>query len=411
MNPSRYSKHLFPSVSKPNVFTGRSGLPHYGAVIASIGLTAFIGLLLDGSLADKNRFIIYLPAVLFSAWYGGFVPGVLAFLLGGIAGVIVYGLPVFNFNWSDSSNSLGLLLYFMAGGCMVFWVRAQENAHSQAAVKHHDLEREVLERTRIADQQSQLLIHEQHARAEADKSNAMKSQFVGMVAHELRTPLTLIKGFTSSMLAEDVIWEADDQHKFLQIIDEEADRLNELIDQLLDVTQMQAGKLRIHPLLYSFAEIISHTGSELEILAQNHQLILAISQDLPLIMADPQRLAQVLLNLVGNATKYSPPHTTITITAQQHASGIQVDVADEGAGIPLSQRTKVFEAYRQLDDGAVRSTKGSGLGLAICKGLVEAHGGTIWIGEQVAPGTLVSFMLPLSDSSPDPPVGKQKGCG
>jgi K+-sensing histidine kinase KdpD len=336
MNTSRYSKHLFLSVSIPSIFKWRGMLPDYGVVLASIGLTAFIGLLLDGSLADKNRFIIYLPAVLFSAWYGGFVPGVLAFLLGGIAGVLVYGVPVFSFNWAESSNSLGVLIYFVTGGCTVFWVRAQGNTHSQAAVKHQGLEQEVLERRWLAQQQGQLLMQEQHARAEADQSNAMKSQFVGIVAYELRTPLTLIKGFASSMLAEEVVWEAHDQHKFLQIIDEEADRLNDLIEQLLDVTQIQAGKLRIHPQVCSFAEIISHAESELNILAQNHRLILTISQDLPLIMADPQRLAQVLLNLVGNAAKYSPPHTTITVTAHQHASGIQVDVADEGSGIPLS---------------------------------------------------------------------------
>ncbi|MEO8607590.1 MAG: ATP-binding protein [Chloroflexota bacterium] len=399
MNPFPPSEPLTLSVSAPTIFKWRIALPHYGAAVASIAGTAFIRLLLDGSLEDKNRFIIYLPAVLFSAWYGGFVPGVLAFLMGGVAGVLVYGSPAFTFHWADPSNSLGLLLYFVAGGCIVFWVRAQSNIQYQTQVKQERLEGAVLERERAAEQHTQLLAHEQKARAEADKSNAMKSQFVGMVAHELRTPLTLIKGFASSMVADDVVWELDDQRKFLHIIDEEADRLNELIDQLLDLTQIQSGKMRVHTMWYSLGEIFAHAQSSMESLAQKHHLILNISKTLPIIMVDPQRLAQVLLNLVGNAAKYSPPDGTITVTAQIKGAEIQVDVADEGAGIPLPLRAMVFEAYRQVDDVIWRSIKGSGLGLAICKGLIEAHGGRIWVGDQATTGTIVSFTLPIADST------------
>jgi signal transduction histidine kinase len=399
MNPYPTSEPLATGMNTPVAFKRLATLPQYGAAIASIAATAFIRLLLDGSLEDKNRFIIYLPAVLLSAWYGGFAPGVLAFLLGGIAGILINVTPAFTFHWADASNSLGLLLYFVAGGCTLFWVRAQSNIQYQAEVRRRQLEAEVLERKRLVDHHAELLLREQAARAEADQSNAMKSQFVGMVAHELRTPLTLIKGFASSMVAADVVWEVADQHKFLHIIDEEADRLNDLIDQLLDLTQIQSGKLRIHALLYSLPEIIAHAKAGMESLAQNHRLTLTIPPELPDIMADPQRLSQVLLNLVGNAAKYAPPDTAITVTAREHEAGIQVDVEDEGPGIPPEQRANVFEAYRQLDDELWRSKKGSGLGLAICKGLIEAHGGVIWIGEKTPPGTVVSFTLPAASSS------------
>ncbi len=399
MNPLPPSEPLATGIYTPVAFKRLAALPHYGAAMVSIVGTAFVRLLLDGSLEDKNRFIIYLPAVLLSAWYGGFAPGVLAFLLGGIAGILINVTPAFTFHWADASNSLGLLLYFVAGGCTLFWVRAQSNIHYQAEVRRRQLEGEVMERKRLADHHAELLLREQAARAEADKSNAMKSQFVGMVAHELRTPLTLIKGFASSMVADDVVWAVEDQHKFLQIIDEEADRLNDLIDQLLDLTQIQSGKLHIHAMLHSFAETVAQAKAGLESLAQNHRLTLTIPGTLPDIMADPQRLAQVLLNLVGNAAKYSPPDTAITVTAQEHEAGIQVDVEDEGPGIPPEQRTIIFEAYRQLDDELWRSKKGSGLGLAICKGLIEAHGGVIWIGEKATPGTVVSFTLPAATSS------------
>jgi two-component system sensor histidine kinase KdpD len=397
MNPFLTSEQLSTSVSVPAAIQRRTVLSFYSAAAASITVTALIRLALDGALEDKNRFIIYLPAVMFSAWYGGFGPGVLAFFLGGIAGILVYISPAFTFNWADTSNSLGLLLYFAAGGCIVFLAQAHRSALNQAEIKQHQLEAEMLQRKQLADQHAQLLVREQAARSEADKSNAMKSQFVGMVAHELRTPLTLIKGFASSMLAEDVTWQAADQHHFINIIDEEADRLNDLVDQLLDLTQIQAGQLRIHTQQFSLPEVISNAQGELDSLAKNHRLTLALSPDLPLIWADPKRLAQVFLNLVGNAAKYSPPNTSITITAQKQGSGIQVDVADEGSGIPLQHRTRVFEAYRQLDDVKWQSSKGSGLGLAICKGLIEAHGGTIWIGEKATPGTIISFTLPGSE--------------
>lgn len=399
MNPFSSPEQLIVGASTPGAFKRRITLSHYGIAIVSILGTVVIRLLLDSSLEDKNRFIIYLPAVLFSAWYGGFVPGVLAFLLGGIAAIMIYVSPAFTFQWADTSNSLGLLLYFVAGGCIVFWARAQSNFQAQVVLKQQVLEGEVMERKRSAEQHALLLAHEQRARAEADKSNAMKSQFVGMVAHELRTPLTLIKGFASSMVAEDVVWALDDQHKFLHIIDEEADRLNELIDQLLDLTQIQSGKLHIHTLFYSLAEVFAHARSEMESLAQKHHLTVILPKDLPIIMADPQRLAQVLLNLVGNAAKYSPPDTSITITARMKGAVIQVDVADEGAGIPLEQRKMVFEAYRQVNDVIWRSIKGSGLGLAICKGLIEAHGGSIWVGAQDTPGTVISFTLPIAENT------------
>ena len=113
------------------------------------------------------------------------------------------------------------------------------------------------------------------------------------------------------------------------------------------------------------------------------------------LQADGERIAQVLINLVGNAAKYSPPQTTIAITARQADNVLQVDVADQGPGIPAQDRAHVFEAFEQLNHESTRRTGGAGLGLAICRGLIEAHGGRIWAQARPGPGTVISFTLPI----------------
>jgi signal transduction histidine kinase len=123
-------------------------------------------------------------------------------------------------------------------------------------------------------------------------------------------------------------------------------------------------------------------------------LVLKITPDLPSVSVDGQRIAQVLTNLAGNAAKYSPPGTRITISAYPIENAIQIDVADQGIGIPAKEREHVFEAFRQLENESSNRARGAGLGLAICKGLVEAHGGKIWIQERAEPGTVVSFTIP-----------------
>jgi signal transduction histidine kinase len=357
-------------------------------------------LLLDGILADTNLFMLYLAPVLLSAWYGGFSAGILAFVLGGIVAVVFDGSPALSFNSFDTARSVDLLLYLAVGGLIVFLPKSRRYTPDPASTNQRQLESEVMEGKRKAEISSHLLITEQHARVDAEKASALKTQFVAMVAHELRTPLTVIKGFSTSLLADDVTWTEEDKHQFLMIMDEEADKLNELVDQLLDLSQMQSGKLRIHVQEYALPEIFSLAYTDLETLAAKHQLIMDIPQDLPMIQADPMRLAQVLLNLVGNAAKYSPQNTSITVSAKSRNDSIQVDVADQGVGIPLKERKAVFEVFQQLDDVTGSFIKGSGLGLAICKGLVEAHGGTIWINEQSTPGTVVSFTLPVLPAQP-----------
>jgi PAS domain S-box-containing protein len=258
--------------------------------------------------------------------------------------------------------------------------------------------RDITERAQFEQRQAELLQREQTAREAAEKANLLKLQFLAMISHELRTPLTSIKGFVTTLLADDIILPPADQLRYLNIINSESDRLKELVEDLLDLSQVQAGVLTINPEVQAFASVVNTVKPHLYTLAQSHDLVLDLPENLPKIKADTYRIGQVLTNLVSNATKYSPAHTQITIIASASNGMVQVDVADQGEGISPQDRELVFEAFRQVDRKRKEFIKGAGLGLAICKGLIEAHGGHIWIQEQDLPGTTVSFTLPVANS-------------
>jgi signal transduction histidine kinase len=224
------------------------------------------------------------------------------------------------------------------------------------------------------------------ARNAAQRADRLKLEFLGMVSHELRTPLTSIKGFATTLLQTDVEWEPALQREFLTIIDEEADKLTELVGQLLDLSQLQAGVLRISTAPTSFARVITSTELALKTLTREHVLKVQLPTDLPPLMIDTQRIGQVLVNLVSNAVKYSPKGSTILVDVCQEGPFVRVDVVDHGLGIPPATRPHVFEAFYQVERKS-GGQMGAGLGLAICKGLIEAHGGRIWIEDKSEPGT------------------------
>jgi PAS domain S-box-containing protein len=256
------------------------------------------------------------------------------------------------------------------------------------------LGRDITERKELDVTRAALLEQEQIARKEAERAVAVQRLFLGMVSHELRTPLASIKGFSSSMLATDVTFSLEEIKEFASIIDEEADRLTALINQLMDMVQVQAGVLRMEPRATTVREIVDSVIPQMMTLAEQHHLKVALPDDLPDIFADSLRIGQVLVNLVGNAAKFSPPNSVIRLSAQACDNAVKFQVKDAGSGIPETERDDVFDVFYQ---GATRGGRkpGSGLGLAICKGLVEGHGGHIWIETNDGPGTTIAFTLPL----------------
>lgn len=240
-----------------------------------------------------------------------------------------------------------------------------------------------------------LLEVEEESRHEAERANEIKTEFLAMISHELRTPLTSIIGFTNTLIAEDVTWKVNEQKDFINTIQKEANRLQELIDHLLDLSRLEAGMLPISRKPHSLQEIIEDAMPQFQSLKNGRKLTVQLPSNLPLVDVDAKRIAQVLVNLVRNASAYSPKGTEISITVSVRGGCVQVNVSDQGLGIPVHEHKKVFKAFQRGVHTENGSTKGAGLGLAICKGLVEAHGGRIWIRKKDTPGTTISFTIPL----------------
>jgi PAS domain S-box-containing protein len=255
----------------------------------------------------------------------------------------------------------------------------------------------------------ELLKVEEASRHEAERANEIKTEFLAMISHELRTPLTSIVGFTTTLLADDVVWDANEQRDFFQTIQLEANRLQELIDHLLDLSRLEAGMLPISQKSHSLTEIIEDALPQLHVLTVGQSLTLQIPANLPPVYVDAKRIAQILVNLVRNASTYSPKGTEISISAIVRGGYVQVNVSDQGPGIPAAERKRVFQAFRRGQSEENGTTQGAGLGLAICKGLVEAHGGRIWIKKKSTPGATISLTIPLvTFDSLVKPVGEER---
>ena len=220
----------------------------------------------------------------------------------------------------------------------------------------------------------------------------MRAEFLGMVSHELRTPLTSIRGSATTMqeAAEDL--DATELRQFLRIIVEQADNIRELIDDLLDVARIETGALPVSPEPADAAQLVDRARNTFLSGGGRNRLEITVAPDLPMVMADRRRIAQVIGNLLSNAAKHSPESSTIRVSAARDGLYVAVSVTDEGRGIDEEGLTRLFRKF------AVNAGEGgraaAGLGLSICKGIVEAHGGRIWA-ESEGPGLGARFTFTI----------------
>jgi len=234
----------------------------------------------------------------------------------------------------------------------------------------------------------------QLSRLEAERQlERLQDDFVATVSHELRTPLGFIKGYATSLLREDANWDEDTRHEFLLIIDEETDRLKELIDNLLDSSRLQSGTLRMEfqPLR------IDTMLKDLTLRARSFSEDLDIQVNLisgPLkIEADPTRLAQVFDNLISNAIKYAPD-SSISITLDSQDDHAHIEFSDQGPGIPTEDLPNIFTRFYRVPSRN-RSVRGTGLGLFICRQIINAHQGEITAVSKLGEGTTFHIYLPV----------------
>lgn len=226
------------------------------------------------------------------------------------------------------------------------------------------------------------------------EAEALKSTFISVISHELKTPVALIKGYAGTLRREDAVWDAGTVRNAAAIIEEEADRLTQLINNLLDASRLQAGGLPLQKSDVLLDQMARRLVDKFRTQTDKHLL----SVDLPAfppLQADAGRLEQVLSNLLDNAIKYSPRGGTVRVSGQVQPNQVIITVSDEGIGIPQEEQSHVFERFYRVDDTLSRRAPGSGLGLYLAKAIVEAHGGRIWVDSRPGQGAAFSFSLPL----------------
>ena len=249
-----------------------------------------------------------------------------------------------------------------------------------------------LERARLAQDA-------ERARVEVE-AERLRNTLLSSVSHDLRTPLAAITGAASSLLDEQAVGAADRQ-ELAQTIYEESERLDRLVGNLLDMTRLESGRLRLQRDWHSPEELVGGALARMEKALTLHRIVTAVPADLPLVAVDALLIERVLLNLLDNAVKYTPPGATIWISASAAGGALEIEVADDGPGLPPGQEEKVFEKFFRA---ASSQRRGFGLGLAICRAIVTAHGGRIRAENRAGGGVAFRFTLALNGAPPATPA-------
>lgn len=241
----------------------------------------------------------------------------------------------------------------------------------------------------------------------ANELNRLKDEFVATISHELRTPLTGIQGSVKTLLRPELIQDDAQARLFLEVIDRQSDRLRRLIEDLLRLSRVESDTVEPHRSRAGCRELAVQAIDDAAAKAKGHALELRIGDEPPVLDTDRELIRCVLANLLENAIKYSPEGTSILLSSRTDGSGVRFTVEDEGDGVPLELRERIFDRFFQADQSSTRRVGGVGLGLYICKRLATALGGRIWVGESPAGGAAFHVWLPLE--APERASAPRKG--
>jgi two-component system phosphate regulon sensor histidine kinase PhoR len=225
----------------------------------------------------------------------------------------------------------------------------------------------------------------------------IRQDFVANVSHELRTPISSIKGYTETLL-EGALEDKNNARDFINIINQDSNRLAKLIDDLLDLSKIESGNLKMVFLPIDILEVIKRAIAVVNNQAKEKsiQIILDSRENLPKVLADDTRLSQVMINLLDNAIKYTPNDRSIKISVYPKEKFVQIDVSDTGMGIPQENLPRIFERFYRIDKSRSRTLGGTGLGLSIVKHIVQGHGGEVWVKSELEQGSTFSFIIPTA---------------
>lgn len=322
----------------------------------------------------------------------GFMVVIGMFVLGLLSLLAAFGKPVDSrllyFELAIGVGALVAQVVVAFGALVLARTLAQEN---------WDLDRRVAEKT------AELLVANEKLSttvSELEKATRLKENLLANVSHELRTPLTLIKVAAATLARGDANLSATKSAQMHQRIDSGIERLIRMVEDLLAYSRLEAGRLRLDCEETDLGALVEQTALALAPLAtpKGVRVECEIAPHLPLIWADPARIAQIVINLVENAIKFTPAGGRIRVSVRENGGQLIVEVDDTGEGIPPDHLPKIFERFYQVDRTMRRQHGGTGLGLAVVKSLAELHGGTVWAESQVGQGTVFWVRLPLRDA-------------
>lgn len=324
-------------------------------------------------------------------------------LLASLAGMLCYNFfflePLHTLSIVDPQNWIALTAFFITA-------LAVGQLSARAKRRAEEAESGRVENRRLYEELQEAFDRASEAEG-LRRSERMKTALLDAITHDLRTPLTSIKA-SATLLLEDgeangqtESFSPAEQRTMLKVISDEADRLDHFVESIVDLARIEAGDVQLSRNWGAVEEIIEAALARAEPLMKQHQLRSLIESELPVIRVDARAVAEVIYTLIDNATKYAPAGTCITIKANRApAEMVRISVTDQGRGIPKHLRQRVFEKFVHVRGVPIGSGRpeGIGMGLSIAKGIVEAHGGRIWIedGEE-STGTRVSFTVPVGD--------------
>jgi two-component system sensor histidine kinase KdpD len=284
------------------------------------------------------------------------------------------------------------------GAVGVLGLRPTDPRSLQAPEQLHQVET-FASQTALAIERAQLAAAAEQAQVRAE-TERLRNSLLSSVSHDLRTPLASITGAASTLLENEARLDAATRRDLLEALHEEADRLNRLVQNLLEMTRLEAGALVPHTAWHSVEEVVGAALGRFGKSLAERPVTARIPAELPLVPMDDVLIEQVLINLIDNAIKYTAAGTPIEVSAEDTGDAVVVEVADRGPGLRPGEERLIFEKFHRTDPAP--SVRGAGLGLAICQGIIHAHGGRIWAENRPGGGVALRFTLPLKDMPPTP---------
>ncbi len=320
--------------------------------------------------------------------------GVLAPLLPDLTALLALAVAIATGADDTLSTALGVVTLVAVGVRQV----AQTHSGQELSVQ---LQRRVAERTlELAD-----------LTAQYHRLDAMKYEFVTTVSHELRTPLSAIRGSLEMLHDGDVGTLPPHARKVVAIASRGSERLSRLVNDIIDLERLESGGFGFSPAMHEVSGIVAEATQSLLPLAREHRVEISVRAAPGQAWCDADRVVQVLVNLLGNALKFTPTDTTVTITAARHGGEFVISVRDEGRGIPEADLAAVFDRFHQIEVDDSREKGGAGLGLTICQRIVDKHGGRIWAESPSSGGARFTFTLPAVEQAPDERQPRPEGAG